>query len=161
MITVSSNLATNILMEYIQPAAATDFMRQLGAGDLVLRRGVEDNKAYQLGLNNSGTARGFMQILLKLAKREVVSPEDSEEMIRILSQQQFNEMIPAQLPADALVAHKTGWTADYFHDVGIIYPPNGEPIVLAILTKGYAETDDQAAHAFIASLARGIYEAWK
>jgi beta-lactamase class A len=160
MITVSSNLATNILMEQIQPKLATEYMERLGASGLVLRRGVEDNKAYRLGLNNSGTARGFMQVLLKLAKGEVISPEDSSEMIQILAQQQFNEMIPAELPREARVAHKTGWTADYFHDVGIIRLPSGERFILAILTKRYAETDKQAAHAFVAALARAVCEHW-
>ena len=142
MIRVSSNLATNMLMEDIKPAQGTEFMRQLGTGDLILRRGVEDKKAYRAGLNNSGTARGFMQILVKLAEREVVSPEDSDEMIQILFEQQFNEMIPAQLPLDARVAHKTGWTSDYFHDAGIVYPPVGKPMVLTILTKGYPEAEE-------------------
>ncbi len=160
MISVSSNLATNMLMEDIEPAQGTEFMRQLGAGDLILRRGVEDTKAYRAGLNNSGTARGFMQILVKLAEREVVSPEDSDEMIQILFEQQFNEMIPAELPSDAHVAHKTGWTADYFHDAGIIYPPDGKPLVLTILTKGYPESDGAGAHAFVAGLAKSVYEAW-
>ncbi len=137
------------------------FWRKEPIRDLILRRGMEDKKAYQLGLNNSGTARGFMQILLKLARREVISPADSDEMMQILSQQQFNEMIPAKLPADVRLAHKTGSTSDYFHDVGIIYPPSGKPIVLSILTKGYAEAEEQAAHTFIASLAKAVYEYWE
>jgi beta-lactamase class A len=101
-----------------------------------------------------------MQVLLKLAKGEVVSPEDSDEMRRILSDQQLNEMIPAGLPFDTHVAHKTGSAADYFHDAGIIYPARGETFVLAILTKGYPESDEDAAHAFVASLARAVYDYW-
>ncbi len=99
MITLSSNLATNLLVARVSARRTTDFMRALGATDLHVLRGVEDKSAYRLGLNNSATARGFMQILTKLAKREVVSPEDSDEMIAILARQQLNEMIPAQLPS--------------------------------------------------------------
>ncbi len=73
MITVSSNLATNILIELVTPERTTGFMRDLGAEGLIVRRGVEDNKAFKLGLNNAATARGFMQILVKLANREIVS----------------------------------------------------------------------------------------
>jgi len=156
MITVSSNLATNILLEQVSPERTTDFMRELGIDAVIVRRGVEDNKAYRLGLNNSATARGLMQILLRLAKGEVVSPQDSDEMIEILSGQQFNEMIPAQLPADVRVAHKTGWTADYYHEAGIVYPPNGSPFVLAIMTKGFGEEEE--ANSFVAGLAKTIYE---
>jgi beta-lactamase class A len=160
MITVSSNLATNLLIEDLEPQQINQFMKELGADGLVTRRGVEDKAAFRLGLNNAATARSLMNALRRLAKREVVSPEDSDEMIQILSEQEFNEMIPALLPPDARVAHKTGSTGDYFHDAGIVYATGGEPFVLAILTKGYSEDDEPAAHAFIASLAKAIYDYW-
>lgn len=158
MITVSSNLATNILIELVTPEQTTNFMRELGAEGLIVRRGVEDNTAFRLGLNNSITARGFKQILVKLARKEVLSPEDSKEMIDILAGQQFNEMIPARLPADVRVAHKTGWTGEYYHDVGIVYPPDAGEFILVILTKGFQKETD--AHPFIASLAETIYSHW-
>jgi beta-lactamase class A len=158
MITVSSNLATNLLIERITAERTTQFMQELGTNDVIVRRGVEDNKAFQLGLNNSATARGLMQILLKLAKRQVVLPQDSDEMIETLLQQKFNQMIPAQLPAKFRVAHKTGWTGKYYHDVGIIYPPDGNAMVLAIMTNGFEEDED--AHSFVSSLAKMICDEW-
>ena len=160
MITVSSNLATNLLIEQATPAQITRFMKELGAAELNVLRGVEDKQAYRLGLNNSATARSLMKVLVRLARYEVVSRADSEEMIRILSKQEFNEMIPAQLPAGVRVAHKTGWIADHHHDAGIVYPPHAGPFVLTILTRGYPESDEAAAHAFVASLARVIYDYW-
>ncbi len=159
MITLSANLATNLLVERVTPQRITAFMRELGADGLIIRRGVEDNKAFHLGLNNEATARGFMNLLVKLAKREVISPEDSDEMIEILSQQQFNEMIPAQLPDNVRVAHKTGWNDDLYHDAGIVYPLNKEPFILVILTRG-CKTESEA-HTLIASLARAIYDNWE
>jgi len=159
MITISSNLATNLLVERVTPERITAFMRELGADGLIVRRGVEDNKAFQLGLNNSATARGFMKILAKLANREVVSPEASDEMIEIMLKQQFNEMIPAQLPAGVRVAHKTGWNDDLYHDAGIVYPLNKEPFILVILTRGF-KTESEA-HTLIASLAKAIYDNWE
>jgi beta-lactamase class A len=160
MITVSSNLASNLLLEALRPEHVTSFMQQLGTSDLQVLRGFEDKLAYRRGLNNSATAGAFLHVLAKLARREVVSRQDSGEMIEILLQQQFNEMIPANLPAGARVAHKTGWTADYHHDVGIVSPPRGEPFILCILTKGYEEKDEAEAHGLIAALARVVYDAW-
>ncbi len=157
MITVSSNLATNILIERVTPARTTEFMRQLGADGLTVRRGVEDDKAFRLGMNNSATARGFMQILIKLAKGKVVSLKDSDVMIEILSEQKFNQMIPAQLSTDVRVAHKTGWTGTYHHDVGIVYPSKGNAFALAIMTNGF---EKEEAHSFVASLARKVYDEW-
>ncbi|MGA7194272.1 MAG: serine hydrolase [Anaerolineales bacterium] len=158
MITVSSNLATNLLIERVTPDLTTQFMQELGTNDVIVRRGVEDNKAFRLGLNNAATARGLTQILLKLAKREVVSPQDSDEIIEILLGQKFNEMIPAQLPADARVAHKTGWTGKYYHDAGIVYPPDGNAFVLAIMTNGFEKEGE--AHSLIASSAKVVYDEW-
>jgi beta-lactamase class A len=158
MIAVSSNLATNLLIERITAERTTQFMQELGTNDVIVRRGVEDNKAFQLGLNNAATARGLMQILLRLAKGAVLSPQDSDEMIQIMLQQKFNEMIPAQLPANIRVAHKTGWTGKYYHDAGIVYPPNQKPFVLVILTRG--SNAENEAHALISSLAKIIYDDW-
>jgi len=146
------------LIERVTPERTTQFMRELGTNDVVVRRGVEDNKAFHMGLNNAAAALGLMQILLKLAKGEVVSRQDSDAMIEILLQQKFNEMIPAQLPIDVRVAHKTGWNDDLYHDAGIVYPPVGNAFVLAIMTKGIEK--EQEAHSFVASLARKVYDEW-
>jgi beta-lactamase class A len=161
MIAISSNLATNLLMQDLDVEQITAFMRELGAEDLRVRRGVEDNKAYRLGLNNTASARALMQILFKLARREVVTPDDSDQMISILYAQQFNQMIPARLPRGVRVAHKSGWTADFHHNAGIVYPPSGDPFVLSIFTKGYDESQDAEAHDLIATLARAVYDHWR
>ncbi len=160
MITVSSNLASNLLLEELRPEQVTAFMRELAADDVRVLRGFEDKLAYRRGLNSAATAGGFLRILTKLARREVVSPADSDEMIEILSQQQFNEMIPAGLAPAVRVAHKTGWAADYHHDVGIVYPPAGAPFALCILTKGYEEKDEAEAHSLVAELARAVFDHW-
>ncbi len=98
MIVNSSNLATNLLIEKVGAERVTRFMQELGTNDLIIRRGPEDNKAYALGMNNSATARSLMQVLVRLAKRSVVSPAASDEMIAILRQQHYNEGIPANCP---------------------------------------------------------------
>ena len=155
MIVSSSNLATNLLIEKIGAANVTRFMQALGTNELVVRRGVEDKKAFALGLNNSVTARSLMQILVRLARRSVVGPVVSDEMIAILQQQQFNEGIPAQLPAGVRVAHKTGWIDKVYHDAAIVYPPQHTPYVVVILTSGLSEKDE--APVLVATLSAAIY----
>lgn len=159
MITFSSNFATNLLIERVSAEKTTRFMQELGTNDVIVRRGVEDHKAFRLGLNNEVTARGMMQILIRLAKGEVASKSDSDSMIEIMLQQKFNEMIPAQLPKDVHVAHKTGWTGKFYHDVGILYPPNGNALVLAVMTNGFEKEQD--AYPFIARMAKIVYDEWK
>jgi beta-lactamase class A len=155
MIVTSSNLATNLLIEKVGAERATRFMQELGADGLVIRRGPEDNKAYALGMNNSATARSLMQVLVRLAKRNVVSPAASDEMIALLQKQEFNEGIPAQLPAGVNVAHKTGWNDRLYHDAAIIYPPGRAPYVEVVMTSGLSETSE--APALVAALSTEIY----
>jgi beta-lactamase class A len=155
MIVYSCNLATNLVIEKVSARKATQFMQELGAKDLVILRGPEDNKAYALGLNNSATARSLMQVLVRLAKRSVVSPEASDEMIAILRQQNYNEGIPAKLPEGASVAHKTGWNDKLYHDAAIIYPPQRTPYVLVVMTSGLSEAKE--APALVAALSQAIY----
>jgi beta-lactamase class A len=156
MITRSSNLATNLLIALLTPQAVTAFMHQLGANDLLVRRGVEDNKAYALGLNNTATARSLMQVLVRLARLEAVSPAASDEMLSILKQQYFNEGIPAGLPAEVVVAHKTGWNEKLYHDTAILFPPGREPYVLVIMTRALAE--DKEAPALVATISRLVFD---
>src|SRR5437764_11280808 len=57
MITRSSNLATNILIERVGASRAQASARALGAWSIQVLRGVEDGAAYGAGLNNPTTAR--------------------------------------------------------------------------------------------------------
>ncbi len=155
MIVKSSNLATNLLIEKVEAGRVTHFMQELGTDDLIVRRGPEDNRAYALGMNNSATARSLMQVLVRLARREVVNPAASDEMIAILSQQTFNEGIPANLPVDVRIAHKTGWNEKLYHDAAIIYPPRHAPYVLVIMTSGLPEKTE--APALVAALSQLIH----
>ena len=135
MITVSSNLATNLLIELVGAKKANQTMRDLGAKDIQVLRGVEDNKAFAAGLNNTTTAYDLLLIFEKLAKNQILSKENHSKMIEILKSQRFNEIIPAKLPKGTMVAHKTGSITGVQHDSGIIYLPNGEKYVLVLLSK--------------------------
>jgi beta-lactamase class A len=160
MIVRSSNLATNILLEKVGTKNVNDFIQVLGIQGVIVRRGVEDNAAFRLGLNNSATARGLTKTMQLIAAGKVVSKEASEKMIEILLGQEFNESIPALLPKSVRVAHKTGWTNDVYHDTGIVYAEREgrKPYVLSIMTKGFAEDQGSAAHQCMANISRLIFE---
>jgi beta-lactamase class A len=156
MITESSNVATNILVERVTAARTTELMGRLGAESVRVLRGVEDNSAYRRGQNNTLTARGLMKILRLLAERKVVSAGASEEMIAILRGQKFAEGIPAGLPAGVTVAHKTGSFGQVYHDAAIVEPPRGKPFVLVVLTRGIKEP--ARAHKLVAEISRTVYQ---
>ena len=158
MIVRSSNLATNILLERVGSKGVDDFIRALGIPGVQFIRGIEDKAAYHLGMNNSATARGLTQTMKMIAEKKVVSEQASEKMIEFLLGQQFNESIPALLPKQVRVAHKTGWTGDVYHDTGIVYPEGCSPYALSIMTRGFAEDREAEAHICMAKISKLIYE---
>src|SRR5438477_3188346 len=139
MITRSSNFATNTLITLVGPDAVTRTMRELGAQRIQVRRGVEDGKAFQAGLNNTTTARDLAIILRAIEEGHAASPGATREMLGILLAQEFNEKIPAGLPSGVRVAHKTGEITAVSHDAAIVYPPGRRPYVLVVLTRGIAD----------------------
>jgi len=139
MITRSSNFATNTLITLVGGEAVTRSMRELGAQRIQVRRGVEDGKAFEKGLNNTTTARDLAIILRAIQDGKAASPSATQAMLGILLDQEFNEKIPAGLPAGVRVAHKTGEITAVSHDAAIVYPPGRSPYVLVVLTRGLAD----------------------
>ena len=152
MIVRSSNLATNALIELLDAKRVQATTVSLGATNMKVRRGVEDGKAFQQGLNNQTTARDLAVLLEAIENGKAASAPSSREMIDILARQEFNEEIPAGLPAGTKVAHKTGWITAVQHDAAIVYPPGRKPYVLVVLTRGIR--DRAIAKTLIADLSR-------
>jgi beta-lactamase class A len=134
MISGSSNLATNLLLDFISVDYARKVLRDAQVHSVELRRGVEDHTAHEQGINNEATANGLLT-LLGAIRGDFLSNESKQGVIRILLQQRFNSMIPARLPPHAAVAHKTGEISTACHDVGIVYLPEREPYIAVILTE--------------------------
>ncbi|MGE5679600.1 MAG: serine hydrolase [Bacillota bacterium] len=155
MITVSSNLATNLLIDLVDAKNVQKTMLELGAQKIKVLRGVEDQKAYEKGLNNTTTAYDLMLIFSKIANDEVVSTDACKEMIKILLDQKFNRMIPALLPKEVKVAHKTGSITGVKHDSGIVFLPDGRKYVLVILSKELK--DDTPAEVTLSGISKLIY----
>jgi beta-lactamase class A len=145
-------------MEKIGTQNVNDFIQALGIQGVTVRRGVEDNAAFGAGLNNSASARGLTQTMKLIAEGKVVSKQASEKMIQILLGQEFNESIPALLPKSVKVAHKTGWTGEFYHDTGIVFPEGRKPYVISIMTRGFAEEKPDEAHACMGTISKMVYD---
>jgi beta-lactamase class A len=155
MITVSSNLATNLLIERLGVDNIQHGVHALGADGMKVLRGVEDSKAFQQGLNNTTTARALAQLMSAIARGEAVDPASSRAMSAILERQTFNEGIPVGVPPGTRVAHKTGEITRFQHDAAIVYAPR--PFVLVILTRGIE--DPKKGSGLIATITRDLYPA--
>jgi len=155
MITVSSNFAANLLIERLGARAIQQTVDGLGAGGMRVLRGVEDQKAFDKGLNNSTTARGLLTLFDRLAHGTAVDRTADAAMVEILERQAFNDGIPAGLPGGVRVAHKTGTITRIHHDAGIVFAPR--PYVLVVLTRGFES--EKASDLVIAQLSRLTFAA--
>ena len=135
MITTSSNLATNLLLDLVGLDVLQRTLDGFGLEGIDLRRGVEDEKAFQAGINNRITANGLVGLLRLIGEERAFSPALSRQMVNVLLGQQFNSGIPAGLPRGARVAHKTGEISTIAHDAGLVYLPDRRPYALAVLTE--------------------------
>jgi beta-lactamase class A len=153
MITVSSNLATNVLIEKLGVEKIQQTALDLGGIGMNVRRGVEDGKAFRAGLNNTTTARALLVLLERIGHEQAISPAASRQMVDILKRQQFNDAIPAGLPPGTVVAHKTGSITRIQHDAAIVYGPR--PYVLVVLVRGIE--DDAKSKALIAEIAKAVH----
>lgn len=153
MITVSSNFAANLLIERLGAKNIQATTDRLGAPGMHVLRGVEDQKAFDAGMNNTTTARALEVLLMKLATGHAVSPKADAEMVAILEKQHFHDAIPAGLPEGTVVAHKTGNITRIHHDAAIVY--GGQPYVLVVLVRGI--DDEKKSAALIASISREVW----
>jgi len=144
MITVSSNLATNLLIDILGADSVQATSRRLGTEEMVTLRGVEDIKAFERGLSNRASSSDLALLMEAIMTGHAVSAEASAAMMDILLEQQFGEMIPQGLPENARVAHKTGRITAINHDAAIIHPPESDPYVLVILTEGWEDAAESS-----------------
>jgi beta-lactamase class A len=141
MIIYSSNLATNIIIELVDAKNVNKTMRNLGAKNIDVLRGVEDMKAYEAGLSNSTTAYDLMLIFEALATGNAVNPEADEKMLNILRQQKHTDLIPHLLPKNLKIANKTGWITGVHHDSALVELPDERKYVLVLLSKNMKDMD--------------------
>jgi beta-lactamase class A len=155
MITWSSNLATNIVIQEAGAERVTAMLREMGADSMQVLRGVEDTKAFEAGLSNTATARDLGVVMAQVAKGERFSPEERSEMLAILERQHFRENIPAGLPEGTRVANKTGWITAHNHDAAVVFPGGAPPYVLSVMVRGIEEQERAAA--LVADISRLVW----
>ena len=155
MITISSNLATNVLMEKLGVERIRATVAKLNAPGMNVLRGVEDQKAFDKGMSNQTTGRALMTLLTAIANGTAASKSSCIEMQDILKRQTFNDGIPAGLPKDVPVGHKTGTITAIHHDAAIVYAKH--PYILVVMTRGMA--DEKKSDLLIAEISRLVYGA--
>lgn len=101
------------------------------------------------------TAADLARLYRLLLDGRVVSPAASAEMLDLLARQSISNRLPAYLPWDTVVAHKTGNLRGIVHDAGVIFAPNG-PLIVVVLTGQVVEWEAAEVIARIGLLVYGF-----
>ena len=132
MIIVSDNSATNLLLNQAGLENINRYLAEEGLEATRMRRRMMDLEAIARGEDNTTSAEETARVLEKIWRGELVSPEASREMMRILKNQQNGALIPWYLDEELeehSIAHKTGGLTNVVHDAAIV-DGGREPFVL-------------------------------
>lgn len=140
----SDNVAANILLERVGASNINRSLRNLGL----------DLSGFYVAGTLPTTAREAALLLESIYERAAVSEAASDQMLDLLKMESVDNRIPALLPPETEVAHKTGSWVDATHDVGIVFSPNATYVIVALTDFGY--TDDGATP--IAELSLAVYD---
>ena len=166
MIARSSNPATDALLRVVGgPKAVNDWARRAGIREFRLDRDIatlvrddgEFDPAVHIDERDSATPNAMVDMLVGLHQGRWLSPSSRDVLMRAMERTVTGKRrIPALLPENVTVAHKTGSLNNTSSDVGIIHLADGRTIALAIYATGQGSR--LAREQRIASIARTIHD---
>jgi beta-lactamase class A len=155
MITVSSNIATDLILERIGFESVRRWLVDHGLEDqLKVTRLIGDSAAPD-AFTNTVTASGLATLMARVATG---ADPDSVSALGLLARQTHRDMIPAGLPEGTWSASKGGWVTGVKHDVALVRPLAAPPYVLAACTT--AELPDGAGMELVARLSAATWDQW-
>lgn len=147
MVTVSDNSSALALWRLLGPANVNATLARAGLSAF--------HVALDQSEENVATPRAVGQLFTLLARKQLISAGASERMLARLSRQKINDRLPARLPPNTVVAHKTGNLVGLVHDAGIIFTASGPRVVVAMTW----EAGDDEAGGFIGAVGALVYSA--
>ncbi len=156
MIYDSDNTATNILTDLAGIDYVNKAFKNFGLKNTDLSRKIADYKSRDNGIENYTTAEDMALLLEKIYRKELGNKNVSDKCISMLKLNRINDRIPKYLPAEIIVAHKTGLEREVCHDAGIVFTRTGD-FIIVVLTK-HANPDSSASKQFIAKISSIVYK---
>lgn len=139
MIDISDNTATNMLIRLVGRRSINGRMSELGLEHTHLA-GYVRTEGWSIRQALRTSPADLVRLLALMARHELVDEWSSNEMIAILEADQYNTLIPAPLPVDVAIAHKTGSLFDTLNDAGIVFASDA-PYVIAVMTTALPSQD--------------------
>ena len=110
----------------------------------------------------STTASDIALFFKKLYLRQVVSSQASDKIMEFLLLSKLNNRIPAKLPQEVKIVHKTGELLRVRHDAGIVYlqSQNDErPYIIVLLSKDLE--DENEGVETLANISKDVFKYFK
>lgn len=98
------------------------------------------------------TTKGYASILKSLYFAGIVSKENSQKILEILTKTPFNDKLRAGVPQQVTVSHKIGVYGEIFQDCGIVYEPN-RPYLLCM----YSHSTEKVAAERMSTVSKEVY----
>lgn len=155
MIRVSDNVAALALLDLVGTDNVNLTLQANGLEKTRLRIGQTSRDWGGEPWENTTTAKEMGILLEKIATGKLLNEQGSKEALQLLSQEQQVAWLPTLLPPGVRVAHKSGELVGLRHDVGIVYAPRSQFVVVA-LTSDLA--DHQEAAKSIARISKIAYD---
>ncbi|MFQ6076497.1 MAG: serine hydrolase [Candidatus Bathyarchaeia archaeon] len=133
MITVSDNVATNILIDIVGMEDVNRTLTRLGLERTKLRRKMMDYEAAKAGQENVSTPREMIELMDRLYRGKGLSPYVCESTLNIMKKPKLG-VIRASVPDEIPVADKSGGVEGVSCDIGIVFLPR-RPYAIAVMTK--------------------------
>ena len=159
MITESDNTAANMLVQRLGFNYLNDCFKRLGLKDTNICREMMDFKSRKQGQENFTTASDLTFLLERIYYGNLINKFYSEMCLEYLKKQKIRDRIPAKLPPDTEIAHKTGLERGLCHDAGIVFAPKGA-FLICVLTKHRYKTA-KLAKEFIAQVTLKAYNYYR
>jgi beta-lactamase class A len=156
MITVSGNLATDLVLDEVGLAEVAAVLADAGcSARTTIGRGIEDYPARDAGIDNLITADDMARLMVALAEGQLAGPDATAACEATLRAQEYRNGIPAGLPDGLEIGNKTGWITAVNHDVALVRRPGQSPIGLAVLVSAAGTEEEREA-----GIARIAASAW-
>lgn len=156
MITISDNMATNMLIDLLGVDNIQQNNRRLGLEGMELTRKLFEKRPEFRGKRNTVSAFGSAKLLEMIWNRQLVSQEACEEMLEMLRAQQCTNKMPLLL-AEGETAHKTGEDDGVTHDVGIVFAKH--PFLVCFCNDGLAPGSEGRLNILIGEITKELYDA--
>jgi beta-lactamase class A len=155
MISESDNTAANILLRRVGMTSVNERAARLGLQVTRFEREFMDFQALDAGKDNWTTAREMGQLFRAIFRREILTPEACDEMIRLLERTSRGR-IAAGVPPEIAVGHKSGYFPGLRHDAGWVRVP-GHPYILSVFLENVGK--DEGGIAALDAIGRIVYDA--